>query len=159
MEKKTIPSGTKFFKYKLTKLMIVFAVCILVLSIAGAVLSVFRFIKSGFNEPTDFITHPLLLLASLFCFVLTISILAKSQYAVTDKDYIIQFGFIKSTYPIKDITKVVYDTDTQKLTVFVGEEFSVLPLCADWQDEFVQALREVKPSIDYSFTASKTDKS
>ena len=159
MEKKTTPSGTKIFKYKLTKLMIVFAVAILLLSVAGAVLSVIRFIKSGFDEATDFITHPLLLLASLFCFVLTISILAKSQYTVTDKDYILQFGFIKSTYPIKDITKVEYDTDTQKLTVFVGEEFSTLPLCADWQEDFVQALRAVKPSIDYSFTASKSDKS
>ncbi|MBQ7913037.1 MAG: hypothetical protein IJ308_04735 [Clostridia bacterium] len=157
MEKKTTPSGAKIFKYKLTKGMLAIAIVVLALSVGGAALSVYRFAKSGFNEVTDFITHPLLILASLFCFALAISILAKSQYAVTDKDYIMQFGFIKSTYPIKDITKVVYDTDKKKLTVFVGEEFSVLPLCADWQEEFVQALRTVKPSIDYSFTSSKTE--
>jgi hypothetical protein len=66
-----------------------------------------------------------------------------------------QFGLIKSTYKIKDVTKVVYDTDTKKLTVFNGEEYSVFPLCESWQEEFVQALRAVKPNIDYSFTSSK----
>ena len=159
MEKKTAPQAAKYFKYKLTKGMIAVAVAILAVAAGGIALSTYRLIKSSLSEVTDFITHPLLILASLFCIVLTVSILCKSQYIVTDKEYIMQFGFIKSAYPIKDITKAVYDTDKKKLTVFVGEEFSVLPLCADWQDEFVQALREVKPSIDYSFTASKTDKS
>ena len=157
MDKKSTPQGAKYFKYKLTKGMLAIAIVILAVSVGGAVLSVFRMIRSSFEEVTDFITHPLLIIASLFCIVLTISILSKSQYVVTDKDYIMQFGFIKSTYPIKDVTKVVYDTDTKKLTVFVGDEYSVLPLCADWQEEFVNALREVKPSIEYSFTASKTD--
>ena len=156
MGKNTTPNGAKIFKYKLTKGMIAIAIIVLALSVGGAILSVYRLIKSGFDEATDFITHPLLILASLFCFALAVSILFKSQYIVTDKDYIMQFGFIKSTYPIKEITKAVYDTDTKKLTVFVGEEFSVLPLSAAWQEEFVQALRAVKPSIEYSFTSSKT---
>lgn len=157
MEKKTAPQGAKYFKYKLTKGMIIIAVIILIVAAGGVALSVYRLIKSSLSEVTDFITHPLLILVSLFCIALTISILCKSQYIVTDKEYIMQFGFIKSTYAIKDITKAVYDTDKKKLTVFVGEEFSVLPLCAEWHEDFVQALRAVKPSIDYSFTASKTE--
>jgi hypothetical protein len=155
MEKKNTPQGAKYFKYKLTKGMIAVAVAAILLSLGGLGLSVYRLIKSEFKEATDFITHPLLILACLFCLVLTISILAKSQYVVTDKEYIMQFGFIKSAYKIKDVTKVVYDTDTKKLTVFSGEEFSVFPLCESWQEEFVQALRAVKPNIDYSFTSSK----
>jgi hypothetical protein len=157
MEKKTAPQGTKYFKYKLTNGIIAVAIVILTVAVGGIALSVYRLIKSSLSEVTDFITHPLLILASLFCIALTISILCKSQYIVTDKEYIMQFGFIKSTYAIKDITKAVYDTDKKKLTVFVGEEFSVLPLCADWHEDFVQALRAVKPSIDYSFTSSKTE--
>lgn len=157
MKKKTAPQGAKYFKYKLTKSMVAIAVIILIVSTGGVALSTYRLFKSSLNEVTDFITNPLLILASLFCIALTISILCKSQYVVTDKEYIMQFGFIKSSYAIKDITKAVYDTDTKKLTVYVGEEFSVLPLCADWHEDFVQALRAVKPSIDYSFTASKTE--
>lgn len=157
MEKKTVPDGAKYFKYKLTKGMIAVAISALVLSVGGLVLSIYRLIKSNFEEITDFITHPLLILVCLFCIALAISILCKSQYIVTDKHYVMQFGFVKSTYLIKDITKAVYDTDTKKLTVYAGNEFSVLPLCAEWHEEFVQALRAVKPSIDYSFTSSKTE--
>ena len=157
MEKKTTPPEGKYFKYKLTKGMIILAIVILAIAAGGVALSTYRLIKSSLNEVTDFITHHLLILVSLFCIALTVSILCKSQYVVTDKSYIMQFGFIKSTYAIKDITKAVYDRSTKKLTVFVGEEFSVLPLCEDWHEDFVQALRAVKPSIDYSFTSSKTE--
>ena len=156
MEKKNTPQTAKYFKYKLTKSMIAVAVIAILLSLGGLVLSVYRLVISEFDEVTDFITHPLLILACLFCLALTISILYKSQYVVKDQEYVMQFGFIKSTYKIKDITKVVYDTDTKKLTVFSGEEYSVLPLCESWQEEFVQALRAVKPGIDYTFTSSKT---
>ncbi len=157
MDKKDKPTGAKYFKYKLTKGMIAVAVAVLVLCVGGMALSVYRLIKNGIHSPTDVLTSPLLILVCVFCIALVISILCKSQYVVTDKSYIMQFGFIKSTYAIKDITKVVYDTDTKKLTVFVGEEFSVLPLCSEWHEDFVQALRAVKPSIDYSFTSSKTE--
>ena len=158
MGKKVVPAGAKYFKYKLTKLMVATAIAVILLALGGLGLSIYRLLKCKFEEVTDFITHPLLILVSIFCIALAISILCKSQYVVTDKNYIMQFGFIKSTYAIKDITKVIFDTDTNKLTVYVGEEFSVLPLCADWHEDFVQALRAVKPSIDYTFTASKTDK-
>ena len=158
MSKNSAPQGAKYFKYKLTKTMTGLAIAILILCFGGIALSVYRLIRNGVNELTDALTSPLLILVCLFCIALVISILCKSQYIVTNTSYVTQFGFIKSTFAIKDITKVVFDTDTNKLTVFVGNEFSVLPLCKDWHEDFVQALREVKPSIDYSFTASKTEK-
>ena len=80
MEKKTAPQGAKYFKYKLTNGMIAVAIVILTVAVGGTALSVYRLIKSSLSEVTDFITHPLLILASLFCIALTISILCKSQY-------------------------------------------------------------------------------
>ena len=156
MSKNSVPQGVKCFKYKLTKGMSALAIAVLILCVGGIALSTYRLIRNGVHELSDALTSPLLILICVFCIALVISILCKSQYLVTDKDYVMQFGFIKSTYPIKEITKVVFDTDTNKLTVFVGEEYSVLPLCREWHEEFVQALRDVKPNIEYTFTVSKT---
>ena len=157
MSKNSAPQGAKYFKYTLTKGMTAIAIIVLILCLGGIVLSGYRLLRNGINEITDALTSPLLILVCIFCMALVISILCKSQYIVTKDSYVMQFGFIKSTYAIKDVTKVVYDTDTNKLTVFVGNEFSVLPLCKEWHEDFVQALRDVKPNIDYTFTASKTE--
>ena len=85
-----------------------------------------------------------------------ISVLAKSQYIVDETYYTTQFGFIKSKFLIKDVTKLELDTDTQKLTVYVGEQFSVLSLSPEWNHEFIAAIREVKPDIEFTFTLSET---
>ena len=50
---------------------------------------------------------------------------------------------------------MVLDSDTKKLTVYVGEEYSVLSLSPDWTDEFIKALQDVKPSIEFSFTLTE----
>ena len=84
-----------------------------------------------------------------------ISVLAKSQYIVDKTYYTTQFGFIKSKFLIKDVTKLELDTDTQKLTVYVGEEYSVLSLSPDWTDEFIKAIQAVKPDIKFSFTLTE----
>lgn len=149
MAKQKFPQGAKYFKYKLTKAMVITAIVALLLCGVGIVRGVYYLAKNGIHEVSDALTYPLLIAMCIFCVVLAVSILAKSQYVVTDTSYIMQFGLIKSTYAIKDITSVVYDTSSHKLTVYIGEEFSVLPLCEEWHEAFVQALRDVKASIDY----------
>ena len=69
--------------------------------------------------------------------------------------YTTQFGFIKSSFLIADITAIVLDSDTKKLTVYVGEEFTVLSLNEAWNEEFVRALLDANPEIEYSFTLAE----
>jgi hypothetical protein len=152
MKKSNVPKQAKYFKYKFTKLMIVVALAGMLLCIAGIGFSVYRLIEYGIRGLSDTISSPLLIGISVFCLAILISLLIKSQYIVTDEHYITQFGFIKSKFPIKDITSIVLDTKTNKLTIYVGEEYSVLSLAPEWNHEFTQALREVNPKIDYSFT-------
>ena len=47
------------------------------------------------------------------------------------------------------------DSDTKKLTVYIGEQYSVLSLNAEWNDAFIKALREINPNIDFSFTLAE----
>ena len=156
MKDSNAPQEAKYFKYRFTKLMIALAIGILLLCAGGIVLSVYRITVDGIEEFTDVLRYPLLIAVALFCIVLVISMLVKSQYVVDSKYYTVEFGFIKSKYPIKDITSIILNTDEHKLTVYVGEEYSVLSINPEWNDDFVRALLEVNKNIDYSFTLTDT---
>ena len=138
--------------------MIALAITVILLCLVGIVISVYRLIKfGGVDGFTDALKSPLLIAICLFCIVTVIALLVKSQYIVDETHYTTQFGFIISRFPIKDITALVLDMDTKKLTVYIGEQFSVLSLSPAWNDEFIAALRAVKPEIDFSFTLAETD--
>ena len=150
-QQKNIPMENKF-KIQHTPLIIALCIAALILCIIAVIVSVLRIIDFGINGFNDVIKYPFLIAVSLFCIVLVISVLLKSQYIIDNQSLISQFGFVKSKFAIKDITAVVLDTDTYKLTVKFGEEYTVAGLNKQWNEEFVRALLKVNPSIDYSFT-------
>jgi len=100
----------------------------------------------------DSLKSPLLIILCVFCIAIVVGILLCSRYTVKGEYYYVQFGFIKSKYSIKEITAVVLDTDTKKLTVYVWENFSVLTMEAEDAWKFVETLQAVKPSITYNVT-------
>ena len=148
------------YKFRFTPLMIVLAIAILVLFTAGIALSVARIVQYGVNEFGDVLKSPLLIVICLFGIVVVSAMLIQSRYVVTKDTFITQFGIIKSKFAIRDFTSILLDTDSKKLTVYVGEEFFVITTDPKWNNDFVQALREVKPEIEFSFTLTegKTDK-
>ena len=157
MDKNSKPTEAKYFKYRFSKTVIVLSFLVILLCLAGIGISAYRIAKFGVNGVLDALKSPLLIAICAFCIVLMISILVKSQYIIDNTYYTTQFGFIKSKFLIKDITGLELDTDTNKLTVYVGEQFSVLSLLPEWNDEFIAALRGVKPDIEFTFTLAETD--
>ena len=150
--KNTEKQTTKYFKYKLSPLMIILSIAVILLSVAGIIVSVIRIVKYGIREFSDALSSPFLILVCLLCIVLVVAILIKSQYVIDGTHYTTQFGLIKSTFLIADVTEIVLDSETKKLTVYVGEEFTVLSLNEEWNEEFVRALLDANPNIEYSFT-------
>ena len=132
--------------------MIALLIVALVLCAAGLAVSIYRLYNEGVHGFTAALQSPLLIVICVFAVVFIISVLAKSQYVVTEKHYISQFGFVKSRFLIKDVTKIELDSDTKKLTVFVGEQYMVLSIVPEQNDAFVQAMRNINPKIDFSFT-------
>lgn len=147
------------FKYNLSVKMIVLSILAILLSVAGIAVSANRIAQEEIDGFIAALRSPLLIFVCLACIVIVLSILIKSQYVIDGKDYITQFGFIKSRFPIKDITALVLDSDTKKLTVYIGEQYSVLSLNAEWNDAFIKALRDINPNIDFSFTLAEENKS
>lgn len=154
MKNKSQPQNRKFFKYKFTKILICLAIAVLALCSVGIGLSLYRMIVFGIKGVYDLFKSPFLILVCVSCIVIVTSILIKSQYVVDDKNFTVQFGFIKNIFPIKDITSVLLNSDLKKLTVYIGEQFFVLSLYPDDNEELVKSLRNINSNIDYSFTLS-----
>ena len=147
----------KTFPIKFPLSVILLGVAVIILCIASVAISIMQIFTLGINGIIDVLKYPFLIAISVFGIALMISMFIKSQYLVSDTLFVSQFGFIKSKTEIKSITSIVLDTDTQKLTLYFGEEFTVLSFTKDWNEDFVRALLDVNPDIKYSFTSSNTE--
>lgn len=155
MSKRQPPNEAKTFKIKFSKLIIGLCIAIYILCSVGVGLSVWRIIRFGIHGFSDALQSPFLIAVSAFCIVLVTAILIKSQYIVDKTHFTSQYGFIKSKFAIKEITSIVLDTDTKKLSLYFGEQFMVVSGSPSWNEEFVRALLAVNPDIEYSFTLTE----
>lgn len=137
--------------------MIALAIGVILLCLVGIGLSIYRLSVTGIQGFSDVLKSPFLIAICVFCIVIVVALLIKSQYVVTKTEYISQFGFIKSRFPIKDVTAIELDSDTQKVTVYFGEQYSVLSLPPVWVHDFIATLREIKPEIDFTFTLAQKE--
>ena len=155
-------SNRQVFKIKFSTTVIILCIAVLALCGAGIGVSVWRILEHGVRSFADALKSPFLIAVCLFCIVIVIALLIKSQYVVEDERFFTQFGFIKSRFSIKEVTTLVLDCQKNKLTMKFGEEFFVITVNPTWQENLVRALLAVNPDIDYSFTltdapAEKTD--
>ena len=156
MKKKSASQQPKYFRFRFSKTILAACAGAIVLCIAAIAISVWRiFENAGLHVFNDWLKYPFLILVSAAGLVIVVSLLIKSQYIVDDKYFSTQFGIIKSKCALKDITSVVLDTDTNKLTVYMGEAYSVISVQSSWNEDFVRALLKGNPDIDYSYTVKE----
>ena len=158
--KKLDTEKTKVFPFKLSNLLLILSILCLALCAAGITVTIIRIVNFGIHGVMDVLKYPLLLAICLLCIAVVISILIRTHYVVGEQTLTTQYGFIKSTYSIQDFTSITVDMQTNKLTIYQGENFFVLTVKAAWQNDFVQAILEVNPSIqvDYTLTENKPPK-
>ena len=155
MKTEHAPHEAKFFKFRFTPLMIMLAIAVILLCAAGTALSIWRIAEYGVKGFNDVLKSPFLIAICLFGIAVVVALLIRSRYVITKDTLTIQFGFIKSKFAIEKFTSVLLDTDSKKITVYMGEEFFVVTTSPEWNNDFVQALREVKPDIEFSFTLAE----
>ncbi len=159
MKKIPAPQEAKIFKFKFTTTMIVLAAAAIALCGAGIGLSVWQLLQVGIRQFTDVLKYPFLIAISAFGIVILIALLIRSRYLITDTQLILQFGILKNRYDIKNVTSLLLDTDTRKLSVYMGEEFFVVITDPEWNNDFVQAIRAINPSVEFSFTLAEPNNS
>ena len=153
--KKINTGKVSVFPLKLSKLIIALCILCLGLCAAGIVVTTIRIINHGIFGVMDVLKYPLLLAVCVFCIVVVISILIRARYIVDEKSLITQFGLIKTTYVISDFTSITVDMQTEKMTVYQGENFFVISVKPEWKDDFIKAILAVKPEIEVDFTLTE----
>ena len=154
----------KIFKYKFTKLIYALIALGMVACVAGFAVTLWQCITQGTgmtNIPTfTIIRYILMFFVTVVLFAILLSLLISSYYAVDKECIKTKFGFITSKYEIKDVDVITLDRNTNKLTVtFKNESFIVIVVKEQWYDEFVQAILDAKPAIEYSIISKTGEKS
>ncbi len=155
MKKRENKNVRKVFPFRFNAIGILLAVIVLLLCAVGAGISVYRIVTDGIQDFTDALKNPFIIAVSIFCAVIVISILVKSEYMVTDEELITKFGFIKTRLPLSAVTSIEHDRTAHKLTVYSGEEFSVFTLKKEWADDLAREICAANPQIEFSFTMTE----
>lgn len=143
----------KTFKLKYRPLIIALAYAAVALCVVVFALTLWRCINNGgFTDFYSSVQYILLFAVSVFAPILLLSVIYNSKYILTDKEFITSFGFIKSRFPIANMTKAVFKRDTCQLAIYTGESYMVFRLNEEWQKEFIDGLLSRGKRILYDET-------
>ncbi|MDE7084069.1 MAG: hypothetical protein K2N50_00875 [Clostridia bacterium] len=152
----------KTFKYKFTRLIKALMIVAMVLCVLGFAINLFYCITNGTKHAADpvypVMQYTLMFFVTVVLFALLLSIMLQSAYIIDGKYFKTQFGFIVSKYDVEKIDGILLDRKTNKLTVnFSGGEFIVIVVKQEWYDEFITALLEANPKIEYTVNSLDKD--
>lgn len=162
LERNDTPDET--FKFKFSGLMIGLLCLLLALCAACIGLTTWQlldFVKGDISSVYSWMKYLLLYLVSILLAVLVIAMLLKSQYIVTKKMLITQFGLIRSRYELKNIYSVRLLRGSNKLAVYFDDyktKYSVIVVKDIWYDDFVHALLARNPKIEFDYVTAEEEK-
>lgn len=130
----------------------------IVISVAGFAANLVMCIVRGISYAEDpvypILQYSLMFFVTVALFSILLSVLLNSAYVIDEKKFITKFGFIVSKYDLKEIEEIVLDRKTNKLCVnFSNGNYIIIVVKQDWYDEFVKALLDANPKIEYSINS------
>lgn len=145
----------KIFKFKYSKIATAFIYLGLALAATAFALNLYYLLTEGidgaYNPAYPIIRYVLMFFVSILLAVILISLLVSSYYAVGDGVLKTSFGIIKSKYKLTDIENIILDRETNKLILqFKTQTFISVVVKPEWYEDFVNALLEKNPDINYS---------
>lgn len=148
----------KRFKYKFTTFLKVSIWLGIALSVAGftvnLVMCILNGVSSAANPMYPILQYSLMFFATVALFAILVSVLLNSAYVIDGKKFKTQFGFIVSKYNVDEIETVTLDRKTNKLAVtFSNGSYIIIVVKQDWYDDFISALLEANPKIEYSINS------
>ena len=151
------------FPFKFTPLMLLLFGVGLVLCVAGFSLTLWRFVnflKEDIGNVYGWIQYVILFFVSVFLAALIVSMLIRSQYLITPKQLIVQFGFIKQKYDLKQIYSVHLFKGLNKLAVYFDDfktKYTVIVVKDSWYEDFIRTITEYNPKIGFSFSTPEEE--
>ncbi len=152
----------KVFKYRFSRLVLSLIIICLALCAAAFAVNLWQIIKDVAEQtPMDtfrILRYIVMSIVTVVLFAILISLLISSRYVVDGTTLKTCFGFIASKYDITRIDSILLDRKTNKLSaVFKDETFIVIVVRPEWYSDFVQAILDVNPSIEYSINSMTSE--
>ena len=149
----------KTYKFRLSKTAAILTVAGILLGFGAIGFTIWRILfRTGFSEPLYIIQHVVLLLVGAIAIVIFSSILIRSVYKITDKEIVLWFGIIKSTFKIADIESLHLFTKTNKLVIyFKDEKYTVVVVKPEWYNEFCKEILARNERIRYDVSVTDSD--
>ncbi len=127
----------------------------LALAVAAFGVNLYFAITRGLNGAVHpfypILQYTLMGIVSVALFVILISLILSSYYAVDGKTLKTSFGIIKSKYDLEKVESIILDRETNKLSIhFDDGAFIVIVVKPEWYDDFVEAVLRANPKIDYA---------
>lgn len=159
---KGTPDETFRFKFSGTML----AVLCLLLALCAACIGLttwqlIGFLSDDISSVYGWLKYLILYLVSILLAVLVIAMLIKSQYVVTEKTLVTQFGLIRSRYELKNIYSVRLLRGSNKLAVYFDDyktKYTIIVVKDIWYNDFVQALIARNPRIEFDYVTAEEEK-
>ena len=150
----------KIFKYKFTTFKKVCIFAGIALAVAAFANTLYNILTESYNNYGN-IVYPIIgyiavIIVSVLMFIIAISLLASSYYAVGGKIFKTSFGIIKSKFNIDTIESIVLDRETDKLAVhFKDSTFIVIVVKREWYEEFITEILKCNPHIEYTINSKE----
>jgi hypothetical protein len=135
----------------------------MVLCIVGFGLNLYLTISKGVSSAADpvypILQYTLMFFVTIVLFVILVTILVSSYYAIDDKTFTTCFGLIKSKYPIDEIDVITLDRKTNKLSVtFLNGSYIIIVVKEEWYNQFIESLLAANPKIEYAINSEENEK-
>ena len=151
------------FPFRFSPVISVISAAALVLCAGGFAYESYRFadfLQGDISSVYSWTQHILFFLACIALFVLTLSILIRSRYILTDRELIIQNGFIRQKFELAKIVSVHHFRGAGKLAVYfdgTGNDYLVVSVSADRFNDFVRELTARNEKIEFSFSTAEEE--
>lgn len=148
----------KRYSFRFSAAMIAMLVTGLVLCAGCFALTTWQFtgfLTGDLSSFYEWIKYVLLYFVSIFLAVVIIAMLIRSQYVLTEKQLILQFGFIKTKYDIKKIFSVCLLNGSKKLCLYFDDfktKYATVVVKEEWYDDFIKTLTSLNERIEFDFS-------
>ena len=152
----------KIFKYefsKPTKIFIYIGLLLVATAFTANLVFVIKEDWTDVNLTYSIIKYALIGFNTVLLFVILITLLLSSYYAVDGTTLKTAFGIIKSKFDLEKVQTILLDRNTDKLSVhFEDGNFIVIAVKGCHYTDFIEAVMAANPKIDYSVNSKEGDK-
>ena len=130
---------------------------------AGLGLTTWRsinFLSGDLSSVYEWLQYILLYFVCILLSVLLTAMLIRSQYVITEKELIVQFGIIRQKFSLATVYSVHLFRGSNKLAVYFDDfktKYVVIVVKEKWYDDFIKTLTARNERIAFSFSTAEEE--